>query len=211
MLSTRFRGLLALCAALAGCSDSAPSRSIAPSDAVPSFEASADPLALRAVDLLALGEVGTEQAATGGRASGHADIPTFAGTFRDHYSFIALSTAPTATEPFAAKGEFEGGYDLVAGGLEVRIHGDVDCLAIMGNQAWVSGPITKYIVNGQSLPTTNRTFLVRVEDNGEGATEPPDRASFIAEPLIPIPQRCRLRAALVMSVNENGNIQVEQR
>lgn len=205
--------LFGFCVLLTACSDTATNPSTAPSKGTPSFDigaADADPLALRSVDLGALEELASEQAATGGRASGHADIPTFGGTFRDHYSFIALSTGPATPAQAPAKGEFEGGYELIAGGLAVRIHGDVDCLAITGKQAWASGPITKYVVNGQALPTTGRTFLIRVEDNGEGAMEPTDRASFIAEPLIPIPQRCRLRAALVMSVNENGNIQVHE-
>jgi hypothetical protein len=207
MSNIRFTGLLALCAVLAACSDSPTSRSIAPPRTAPSFDVltNADPFGLRTVDLSALGEIGTEQAATGGRASGHADIPTFAGTFRDHYSFVALSTAAL----FGAKGEFEGGYDLVAGGLTVRIHGDVDCLVIMGNQAWVSGPIEEYIVNGVPLPTTNRQFLIRVIDNGEGANDPPDQASFIAEPFVP--QTCRNRAPLILSQNERGNIQVQQK
>lgn len=211
MSNIRFTGLLALCAVLAACSDSPTSRSIAPPRTVPSFDVltDADPFALRTVDLSALGEVGTEEATTGGRASGHVEIPTFAGTFIDHYSFIALSTAPSLTAPFAAKGEFEGGYDLVSGGLSVRIHGTVDCLSIVANQAWVSGPIEQYIENGVQLPTTNRQFLVRVIDNGEGANDPPDRPSFIAEPFIP--QTCRNRAALTLSQNESGNIQVRQK
>lgn len=207
MSNIRFTGLLALCAVLVACSDSPTSRSIAPPRTVPSFDVltDADPFALRTADLSALGEVGTAEAATGGRASGHADIPTFAGTYRDHYSFVALSTAAL----FGAKGEFEGGYDLIAGGEAVRIHGTVDCLSIIANQAWVSGPIEQYIFNGVPQPTTNRQFLVRVTDNGEGASDPPDRPSFIAEPFIP--QTCRNRAAVTQSDNESGNIQVRQK
>src|SRR5688572_4031725 len=111
MHKVRFTGLLALCAALAACSESPTSRSSPPPAVVPSFDLSplADrcPLALRTVDLAALEQVGTEQAAPGGRASGHADALTFGGRFRDTYSFIALSTDPTKTAPPAAKGEFE--------------------------------------------------------------------------------------------------------
>lgn len=211
MSNIRFTGLLALCAVLAACSDSPTSRSIAPPSGAPSFDESmgSDPFALRTVDLSALGDVGTAEAATGGRASGHADIPTFAGQFRDHYSFVALSTAPSPTAPFAAKGQFEGGYDLVAGGLTVRIHGTVDCLSILANQAWVSGPIDRYIVNGVDVVPTGRQFLIRVIDNGEGASDPPDLASFIFEPFAP--QTCQARLAVTLSPNESGNIQVRQK
>ena len=210
MSTMRFTSLLTLCALLTACSDSPTSRSIAPPDA-PSFDVltDADPSALRAVDLSALGEVGSLQAATGGRASGHADALTFGVAFTDTYSFIALSTAPSPTTPFAAKGEFEGGYVNAAGTLTVEIHGDVDCLAIVSNEAWVSGPIEEYIVNGVSLPTTNRQFLIRVRDNGEGGTVSPDQVSFISEPFAP--QTCRLRPPLVLSQNRAGNIQVRQR
>jgi hypothetical protein len=209
MLKKHAAILFGVCVAAAACSDSSPAPSVAPSDAAPSFDlgALADALSLRALDLTTLGEVGSEQAATGGRASGHADIPTFAGAFRDHYSFIALSIAPSPTAN--AKGEFEGGFVNTTRTLVVRFHGDVDCLTIMENQAWVSGPLEKIVVNGQSVPPNNDQFLIRVRDNGEGANDPPDEASFIAEPG-PTPQTCRLRPELTLSQNERGNIQVKQ-
>jgi hypothetical protein len=197
------------CVAAAACSESA-TRGIASPELLPSLSAStaadADPLAHRTFDDAGtLEALGAEQAATGGRASGHADGPTFGGFARDEYSFIALSTAPTVTAPFAAKGEFEGRF--VEPGLEVRIHANVTCLAIVGNQAWISGPIEQFIENGQPVePVPFPEFLVRVADAGEGGSNPDLMGAIFFRP---IPQTCGFRnPALVLSPSEMGNLQV---
>lgn len=196
--------LLGLCVAAAACAEKPVARTIAPPDAAAAMNLAEEALALRSVDLSALEDVGATQAATGGRLSGHADIPTFGGAFRDHYSLVGLSTDPAP----GAKGEFEGGYETPDGSLVVRFHADIDCLVVIGNQAWASGPIREYIVNGVSLPPGNRQIFVNVTDRGEGAKSPPDLPSFIGETFSP--QICRLRLALAQTPNEKGNLQVEQ-
>jgi hypothetical protein len=203
MSNFRFTGLLAVCAVLAACSDSPTS------SARPSFDVSAtdDAIAARTVDPATAEQVEPTQAATGGKASGHADALTFGGAFRDTYSFIALSVSPMPGAPFAAKGEFEGGFTNVTGTTDVRVHADVNCLRILaGNQAWVSGPVEKLIINGQQQPTTLHV-LVRVVDLGEGANEPPDLISFIS---FTGNQGCQLLIPLALVPNERGNIQVKQ-
>jgi hypothetical protein len=201
--------ILSFCIAAAACSESA-TRGIASPELLPSLDASTptdvDPLAHRTLDDDgSLEPAGAEQAATGGRASGHADGPTFGGFARDEYSFIALSTAPTATAPFAAKGEFEGHF--VEPGLEVRIHANVSCLAIVGNQAWISGPIERFIENGQPVePVPFPEFLIRVADAGEGGSNPDLMGAILFRAF---PQSCRFRnPALVLSPSEMGNLQV---
>jgi hypothetical protein len=187
--------------ALAACDDSANRPSVTAPDAGPTFDAAATGLTPigGGEAILLTDEVGTEQAATGGRASGHADVAQFG--LVEKYSFIALSTG---TFP-DAKGQMQG--TIVSGAAVLDIHVAVDCLAITGNQAWVSGPVTKFVINGVPQPT-NFDAQFRVQDNGEGANSPPDLASVLFNSS---PQGCQFRPALPMSPSENGNIQVQQK
>ena len=64
----------------------------------------------------------------------------------------------------------------VTGQLEDRlngangVHGTVDCLFVLGNQAWVGGVITSEFEEDEP-------FLVTVVDNGTSANDPPDEIS----------------------------------
>jgi hypothetical protein len=209
MLKRHTAIVFGFCIAATACSEG-PAGGIASPQLLPSLSASTstdlDLLAHRTVDDAGILEAaGAQQAATGGRASGHADGPTFGGFARDEYSFIALSTAPTISAPFAAKGEFEGHF--VDPEMEVRIHANVTCLAIVGNQAWISGPIERFIENGQPIePPPFREFLVRVADVGEGASKPDLMGAILFRAF---PQSCQNRnPALVLSPSEMGNLQV---
>jgi hypothetical protein len=58
------------------------------------------------------------------------------------------------------------------------VHATVDCLVIEGNDAWMSGFVTK------ATPTTigdfaGTPFSIRVRDNGTTANDPPDQVSFL--------------------------------
>jgi hypothetical protein len=60
----------------------------------------------------------------------------------------------------------------------VVLHANLDCLVVEGNDAWMSGYITK------ATPTTIGDFAgtpvsIRVRDNGTTANDPPDKASFV--------------------------------
>jgi hypothetical protein len=64
------------------------------------------------------------------------------------------------------------------GGTTVAVHATLDCLVVEGNDAWMSGYITK------ATPTTIGDFTgvpvsIRVRDNGTTANDPPDKASFV--------------------------------
>jgi hypothetical protein len=84
-------------------------------------------------------------------------------------------------------------------------HGEIDCLQLIGtNGAVLSGPIRKH---------TNPTFeggrtVFRVEDNGEGSDDPPDRVSMLnIFPPGPAPD-CVTSAPLNTLPILGGNIQV---
>ncbi len=69
--------------------------------------------------------------------------------------------------------------------FDVRIHGFIDCLTVVGNEAWFAGHVTQ----------SNEDFRVggirgfRVVDNGEGEDDPPDQIAHstllpLSDPLV---------------------------
>ena len=61
--------------------------------------------------------------------------------------------------------------------LAVGVHAVVDCLVVEGNEAWVSGVITRgALLDGTSL--VGGPFSVRLRDNGTTAKDPADQISF---------------------------------
>lgn len=151
-----------------------------------------------------------QQAATGGRASGHVGF-TFATPFlgvvvSEKYSFVALSTEPPP--PFAAKGQYE--FHVVTTTVENRAHGEVICLSIVGNRARVAGVVRKLWVNNvqRPLPPAGLFNFWTVQDNGEGQ-DPPDLASlvrFASEAAARF--HCAVGVPLEQLPNQEGNIQV---
>jgi hypothetical protein len=112
----------------------------------------------------------SSQAASGDRSTGHVGlISGISGTgiASEQYSYSALRT--DLATPDVAKGQFEVMYTATTG-TEIKIHGDVVCMNVFGNNARVGGQITKVWRNGVQIPITANThaFWV-VVDNGEGA------------------------------------------
>ena len=58
------------------------------------------------------------------------------------------------------------------GNPALALHVDVDCLVVVGNEAWVSGVIT------QPAFLAGLPAITRVRDNGTSADDPPDQVSF---------------------------------
>jgi len=73
-------------------------------------------------------------------------------------------------------GTVQGTYDNHNRQGDAVNHGEIDCLRLIGtNSAVMSGPVRKH---------TNPVFegsrsLIRVDDNGEGADDPPDGVSML--------------------------------
>ena len=114
-------------------------------------------------------EVSADQAATGGRASGHVGFThTILNIATESYSFVALSIAgPPAN---AAKGQVELMLETTTGTTN-KAHSEVICLGIVGNRARVGARITKAWVNGVPfpLPPGGLFTFFTVTDNGEGS------------------------------------------
>jgi hypothetical protein len=199
----------AMCAALAACDGSTSVRDVtAPDPGGALFSAApTDPSSTLydwsdAPSLISERPVQANQAATGGRATGHWGLADpFLNRAAEQYSFTALSTGPLA----AAKGNVQL-HTTFVGAVASNVHVDVDCLVVVGNQAWFSGPARRWTLNG--VPQPPGLYLVfRVEDNGEGANESPDRGSpaFSGPPM-----GCRLMPAFPLLPTADGNIQVRQ-
>jgi hypothetical protein len=213
-MSSRITALtLAVCAALAACDHETSAPGITAPERAPTDLAAtmADPgptpydwaeFAL-AADPSPDQQVGAAQAATGGAASGRFELSAPIGNrAAEQYSFTALSTNPSPT----AKGEIAL-KTLFINGVESNVHLDVDCLVIVGNQAWFSGPARRYVLGGVEQPP-GLYLVFRVEDNGEGANDPPDRGSpAFGGP----PMACTLMPPFPLIPSANANIQVRQR
>jgi hypothetical protein len=68
-------------------------------------------------------------------------------------------------------------------------HAVIDCLSVVGNDAWVSGVITSGIFTdpdtGEVFDLTGLPVATRVRDNGTSANDPADQISFsiIGDPI----------------------------
>jgi hypothetical protein len=125
-------------------------------------ESGLEPTAMRptAPPLFNQGSGPVVQSATG---AGHF---TVAGELRT-FSFTALRYAD---------GTVQGEYELFSRLTGTRIHGDVTCLSVRGNQAWIGGR-QEQSNNPTILPGGENGF--NVADNGEGANSPPDQMSLM--------------------------------
>ena len=236
MSKVKFTSLLALCAAMAACSDSATNHTVtAPDAAVSLSEAPADlglaftpdgpfdfglasedasaqlaAAQLPGAQLLGAQLAAAPQAASGSRASGHVGFPSglpFVGLADEKYSFVALSTDPST--PFAAKGQYELTLTTVTG-VTNKVHGDVICMGITGNTARIAGQITKFWRNGVQAPIPARTHNVWVViDNGEGqpTTDQVSPMGFQTAPLAAT--HCAVGTPTVVFFNQEGNVQVQ--
>jgi hypothetical protein len=208
MFTTRTALVVAICSALVACDEATrPTNATAPEWGSPALTGGAAPSTLYdASDLAfeaAAALVESQQAATGGRATGHYELAApIINRALEHYSFAAVATSPAPT----AKGEVQL-QTLFTTGQQSNVHLDVDCLVIVGNEAWFSGPARRFVLDGVEQPP-GLYLVFRVQDNGEGANAPADLGSpaFSGPPMA-----CALQPLFPMTPTANGNIDVRQR
>jgi len=93
------------------------------------------------------------------------------GTRRSVYAFDAS---------LDATGKVSGQAEVHFTSTLAHLHIDVRCLVVRGNEAWLSGPVTRS--DNLDFPL-GAVFLWRVQDNGEGRGAAPDRiSSFVWNP-----------------------------
>jgi hypothetical protein len=144
---------------------------------------------------------------TGWIASGH---PVVQGTpvqnvREQEYSFTAISTDAYPS----AKGQVEVHYVRFTG-QELRVHAEVTCLSVVGQQAWIGAEITRLVVDGAVVPDREGAPMIfRVVDVGEGE-DATDLASLVS---FPPPGgdvvHCTTRPDFPILRESTGNIQVK--
>jgi hypothetical protein len=214
--------LVLLGAALAACSDGDTNRTLTAPDVRPSLDrAPADRRGAVTMDgpsdlALALGAASRQtrasvRAATGGRASGHVALTLGSGFFtnvaREEYSFVALRTDPST--PYAAKGQYDLTLTTATGVLQ-EIHGEVICMAVVGNTARMAGRITEVVVAGipRTINPANSHNIWSVTDNGEGRGTTDTASPMIFFPAALAPLHCANDFIPPQFANEAGNVQV---
>ena len=133
----------------------------------------------------------------GPSASGHADV-------------IQLPSGAKRTFSFHARvmpdGSIEGEYDNHNRQGGFVNHGDIDCLRFIdGNGAVMSGPAQRS--TNPAAPAGTRAIF-RVEDNGEGADDLPDRVSQLIIVPEDSPSDCQTFTPAILFPLVGGNIQV---
>jgi hypothetical protein len=98
-----------------------------------------------------------------------------------------------------ADGSVRGQYTDQFGHGNAGIHVVVDCLEVVGNQAWISGVVQGGPYDGE--PTTTR-----VEDNGTSENDPPDQISFSIHPAL---RDCHAMRPLPLFPLTGGEVKVE--
>lgn len=83
-------------------------------------------------------------------------------------------------------------------------HGNVECLSVNGNQAWVGGVITHH----HNPLAIGGYFYIRVEDNGTSRQDPPDRLSAAFTFINPGIQLCEEQYALPLFAMPDGQVKV---
>ena len=136
------------------------------------------------------------KAGSSARGNGDADLTYLSS--RQRYTF----TAQTSGLVPAALGTIQ--VSIVHATYHMEIDAAVDCVVASGNDVWVSGPVQRFVFNDVERPATIH-LVFKVQDNGEGASAPPD---LVSAPFGAGPQACAALPALPMQPNNGGRIKM---
>lgn len=136
--------------------------------------------------------VGVGTAAPVHWASGGGTVE-YAGAFNTHAFTAQVDADGTAR----GQAEFQLRY------IDTTIHAEVDCLTVVGNDAWIGGTITRS--SNPAVVGLGLHILFRVRDNGEGAAHPPDMTSQLVWGVVP---SCNTMPPLGLIEWSNGNVHV---
>jgi hypothetical protein len=100
-------------------------------------------------------------------------------------------------------GRMTGEWTDQFGQGEGGIHVDVNCLRVIGNQAWVSGIVKSD--NIKDVDLTGQPAITRVADFGKSHNDPPDAISFTFILAIP----CTAAPPLPLLPMTDGQVKVE--
>jgi len=144
-----------------------------------------------------LSAIQRSESESGPSASGHADV-------------IQLPSGALRTFSFHARvmpdGSVEGEYDNHNRAAGFVNHGDVTCLRFINDHDAVLSGVAQKSDNPAAPPGTTAVF--RVGDNGEGADDPPDQVSQLANLPAGSTADCRTITPVILFPLVGGNVQI---
>ena len=103
-----------------------------------------------------------------------------------------------------ADGNAKGEAEFQLRYIDTTVHVEVNCLAVVGNEAWIGGTITRS--SNPSQVGLGLHILFRVQDNGEGDPSHPDMTSPLVWGAVP---SCNTTPPLGLIAWTHGNVQVK--
>src|SRR6266540_2401140 len=103
-----------------------------------------------------------------------------------------------------ADGNVKGQAEFQLRYIDTTIHAEVNCLAVVGNEAWIGGTITRS--SNPAAVGLGLDILFRVQDNGEDDAPPADMTSQLMWGAVP---PCNTTPPLGLIQWTNGNVQVK--
>jgi hypothetical protein len=134
---------------------------------------------------------------SGPSASGHADVTQEPSGANRTFSFHAR---------VMPDGGVAGEYDNHNRQQGFVNHGDINCLRFIGTNGAVMSGVIQRSDNPNAPPGATSVF--RVEDNGEGADDPPDRVSQLVNLPPGSTDNCQTITPVILFPLEGGNVQV---
>jgi hypothetical protein len=104
-----------------------------------------------------------------------------------------------------AEGSVQGAWSDQVGQGQGGVHVDVNCLVVVGNQAWIGGTIRSGSTGVGGVDLSGLPALTRVADNGASANDPPDAISFT---FIGRPALCTAQPNLPLLAMTGGQVTV---
>jgi hypothetical protein len=147
-------------------------------------------ITIAAATVLALASVGT--AGPVHRASG-GGIVEYGGALNTH----AFTAQVDADGNARGQAEFQLRY------IDTTVHAEIDCLAVVGNEAWIGGTVTRS--SNPAQVGLGLRILFQVQDNGEGFAVAPDMTSQLVWGAVP---SCNTTPPLGVIEWFKGNVQV---
>ena len=123
---------------------------------------------------------------------GHDQDPT--GNTDANFSLVAIQHGDGSVS-----GQWTDQFGQGQGG----IHVEINCLLVVGNEAWVSGIIKTGTFAGADL--SGLPVITRVQDNGRSANDPPDAISFS---FIGVATPCTAAPPLALVPMTDGQVRV---
>ena len=108
------------------------------------------------------------------------------------------------TAQIDANGNVKGQAEFQMRYIDTTIHAELNCLAVVGHDAWIGGTITRS--SNPAVVGLGLDILFRVQDNGEGDAHPPDMTSQLVWGAVP---SCDTTPPLGLIEWTNGNVHVK--